>query len=365
MFEGYNIHDELERRKRDTGIALGAVQPDVRPEVVLPVTPAETPDSSETPDYEGMASEARDRVNAEYERQKEDANRSFLELLMQNAAMQQAEAEREGKKEKERRARIVMASLADGLSALGNLVGTSHGAMNQPQTYQLPFVKQDVEQDRALARATAERLRATDQDLRMAQLKLNAGVSPTGLEDVKHYNRLAEIYARGENAENVQQHIDQRHASGIASREGIAADRNATNVEVANIRAGVSAQNNIRNNETRKYVAEIKSPSTRGLTSNAKAKWIHDNAMTHLDELEQELIQRYGSKYDIPSDWRMNWRQYVGDGPFYQKYYKAYGWEDLVDQADVSERSGNGSNGGKVQFSVPGSGKKGGKKANL
>lgn len=357
MFEDRNIHDELERRRIETGITLGIDQPVNQPAVV-----------AVAPKYEAMAAEARERVNEAYAQQKEDADRSFLEQLMHNAEMQRVQAQREGKKEKERRARIVIASLSDGISALGNLVGTTAGASGQPQTYQMPFVNQDVEQDRAYARTIADRIQANEENLRLAKIRRDAGGSPADLEDLKHYNRLSEITARGENQESVQQHIDQRHASGIESREGIAANRNETAVNVANIRARVSAQNNIRTNETRKYIAEIKSPTTRGLTSNAKAKWIHDNAMTHLDELEQELIQRYGSKYDLPSDWRRNWRQYIGDGPFYQKYYKAYGWEDLVNQASVSEKrgdSGNASNNGKVQFRVPGSGKKGGKKANL
>lgn len=96
----------------------------------------------------------------------EPATVSFADLLAENAAFRKQQSENWEKREREGRSRKTMAAISDALASLGNLVGTSFGAVNQQQTYQMPFVVQDIEQDRAMARATADRLRNYDMSIR-------------------------------------------------------------------------------------------------------------------------------------------------------------------------------------------------------
>ncbi len=102
---------------------------------------------------------------------------SFADLLAQNEAFRQQQSENWKKREREGRSRKTMAAITDALASLGNLVGTSVGAVNQPQTYQMPFVVQDIEQDRAMARATADRLRNYDMSIRQMDAKAGAAGS--------------------------------------------------------------------------------------------------------------------------------------------------------------------------------------------
>lgn len=125
------------------------------------------------------------------------ASASFASLLAQNAAYRQQQSKAWEKREKEAKSRKTWAAISDALSSLGNLVGTGFGAANQPQTYQMPFVVKDIEADRALARATAERLRANDQALLSSQAKQDAKGDPLALLDARHQNTMREIAARG------------------------------------------------------------------------------------------------------------------------------------------------------------------------
>lgn len=120
----------------------------------------------------------------------------FANLLAQNEAYRQQQSQLWEQREKESRSRRTIAAVSDALSSLGNLVGTSRGAFNQPQTYQMPFVQRGIEQERALARNTADRLRATDLSLQNGAA--GAGLNnPFALENLRHQHTMEQIGAKG------------------------------------------------------------------------------------------------------------------------------------------------------------------------
>lgn len=96
---------------------------------------------------------------------------SFYDMLLRNDAYRLQNKEAFERNERANRARTTIAAVTDALASLGNLVGTTQGAFSQPQTYQTPFVTEQVEADRARARALADRIQANDQTLRLAQAR--------------------------------------------------------------------------------------------------------------------------------------------------------------------------------------------------
>lgn len=96
---------------------------------------------------------------------------SFYDMLLRNDAYRLANQEAFERNEKANRARTTIAAVTDALASLGNLVGTTQGAFSQPQTYQTPFVTEQVEADRARARALADRIQANDQTIRLAKAR--------------------------------------------------------------------------------------------------------------------------------------------------------------------------------------------------
>lgn len=94
---------------------------------------------------------------------------SFADMIMQNDAVRLRNQEAFDRREKADKARLTIAAVTDALASLGNLVGTTQGSFNQPQTYQVPFVQQDVEAARAEARRYADLLMRNDQSLRLAE----------------------------------------------------------------------------------------------------------------------------------------------------------------------------------------------------
>ena len=102
---------------------------------------------------------------------------SFYNLLLQNENVRKKAAEAYDRNEKANRARTRIAAVADALSSLGNLIGTTQGAFNQEQTYQAPLVSARREQDLTYARKLATSLNENDMSLRLAKLKLDASGS--------------------------------------------------------------------------------------------------------------------------------------------------------------------------------------------
>lgn len=96
---------------------------------------------------------------------------SFYDMLLKNDAYRLQNKDAFERNEKANRARTAIAAVTDALASLGNLVGTTQGAFSQPQTYQTPFVTEQVESDRARARQLADRIQANDQTIRLAQAR--------------------------------------------------------------------------------------------------------------------------------------------------------------------------------------------------
>ena len=99
---------------------------------------------------------------------------SFYRMLLANDDARIRGSEAYQRREKANAARTRIAAVADALASLGNLVGTTQGAFSQPQTYQTPFINEQVAQDRALARQHANMLRQHEQTIRMAQARQEA-----------------------------------------------------------------------------------------------------------------------------------------------------------------------------------------------
>lgn len=96
---------------------------------------------------------------------------SFYDMLLRNDAYRLQNKEAFERNERANRARTTIAAVSDALASLGNLVGTTRGAFSQPQTYQTPFVTEQVEADRTRARTLADKIQASDQTIRLAKAR--------------------------------------------------------------------------------------------------------------------------------------------------------------------------------------------------
>jgi len=172
---------------------------------------------------------------------------SFYDMILQNDAIRNKEKEDWERREKSDRARTTIAAVTDALASLGNLVGTTQGAFSQPQTYQTPFITEQVERDRALARSRADMLYNSDNNLRMAQAKYDQQLAnidrQLAVQDKMTERELAKIQARAELADaNAGYRSDQ-----IAQQGDIRKDVARMNNESAERRtaktAGVSRAN--------------------------------------------------------------------------------------------------------------------------
>lgn len=148
---------------------------------------------------QALAAPAPSPTNAEVEAERSEAvddySNSFVNMLAQNEAYRKQQSSAWEKREKEARSRKTIAAVSDALSSLGNLVGTAYGAAPQQQTYQMPFITQQTEQDRAIARATADRIRATEQNLLASQASYDTK-NPFALERLRHQNKMEQIEAQ-------------------------------------------------------------------------------------------------------------------------------------------------------------------------
>ena len=189
---------------------------------------------------------------------------SFYDMLLRNDAYRLANQEAFERNEKANRARTTIAAVTDALASLGNLVGTTQGAFSQPQTYQTPFVTEQVEADRARARALADRIQANDQTLRLAQAReemtSGAYALKQALEEEKTRRAMENNAARAAlAAQNAGYRSDlegvkhgyrtDEETQKQAGRETIQTMKNQQS-DINNRRStGTSAANNIRTND--------------------------------------------------------------------------------------------------------------------
>lgn len=292
---------------------------------------------------------------------------TFLDLLRQNEEFMKAEVAKNERNEKARRARLAIASLSDGLSALGNLIGTTQGAFNQPQTYQTPIVGQQIDNERQHHSALIDRLRSDNESIRLAKAKLDAAEEQAinkaqralELEEARFQHNMDLIESRGEQArmtegekhENRTTEEEQKQEGRMAvvgakteSSERIAAGRNATSR--ANTQDRIAASN-----------GHSGSSGKGKMTETGRAIQIQREAELAVNsELGPELIRR-GVR--LPYGWEKNWKRYVQSAPeFYDKYFRKKGWEDLGGTPG-SVSSTEGKTGG-FRTGGSGSGKKGG-----
>lgn len=268
----------------------------------------------------------------------------FLDLLNENEAYRQQQKAEWDRREKEAKSRKTWAAVADAVSSLGNLVGTTAGASNQPQTYQMPFVNQDVEQDRAYARTIADRIRTNEQAIQLQLAKQDAaeasGASALALQQLRNAGaerraviageyglKRTEMQQEGANKRSAAaiEGANQRNADAIASRENEGARNRASREKIA---ADKIAQLD--------RAAKARESSSRKLTENAKAqKILKDAEMGVLSDLKSELEK---NDVQLPYNWAKDWRKYVKLAPnFYKTNFIDKGWGDLGGKiSDVS-----------------------------
>ena len=175
------------------------------------------------------------------------ASNSFYDMLLRNDAYRLQNKEAFERNEKANRARTTIAAVTDALASLGNLVGTTQGAFNQPQTYQTPFVTEQVEADRARARQLADRLLANDQTIRLTQAREDmtngAYALRQALEEERTRRAQMNNVARSAlSAQNASQKSDQIAQQGEI-RERIVDKQTASAEKRTGITAGTSRAN--------------------------------------------------------------------------------------------------------------------------
>jgi len=189
---------------------------------------------------------------------------TFLDMLLQNDAYRLQNKEAFERNEKANKARTTIAAVTDALASLGNLVGTTQGAFSQPQTYQTPFVTEQVEADRTRARQLADRIQASDQSIRLAkareEMANDSYALRQALEEERTRRAMLNNDARASLAErNAGYKSDlegekhgyrtEEETQKQAGRETIQTMRNQQS-DINNRRStGTSAANNIRTND--------------------------------------------------------------------------------------------------------------------
>lgn len=177
------------------------------------------------------------------------SSNSFYDMLLMNDAYRLQNKEAFERNEKANKARTTIAAISDALASLGNLVGTTQGAFNQPQTYQTPFVTEQVEADRARARQLADRLLANDQTIRLTQAREDMTNGAYALRQALEEERTRRAQMNNEaraalSAQNASQKSEQ-----IAQQGGIRKEVAQMNNESAERRTGISAGTSAANNK--------------------------------------------------------------------------------------------------------------------
>lgn len=210
---------------------------------------------------------------------------SFYDMLLRNDAYRLANKEAFERNEKANRARTAIAAVTDALASLGNLVGTTQGAFSQPQTYQTPFVTEQVEADRKEARKLAQAIEDNDMSLRLTRAKYDAenGLygSRLALEQAKTDRAMALALERAKLAEQNAGYKSELEGTKHGYRTDEIAQRGEIQKEVRQMineqsdlnnrrTTGTSAANNIRNNETKK---EVGSGNVGGYTTRTEIEY--------------------------------------------------------------------------------------------
>jgi len=189
---------------------------------------------------------------------------TFLDILMRNDAVRQRSGDAFARREKADAARLRLAAVADALSSLGNLVGTTKGAFNQEQKYQVPVVYEDMENSRAYARKYADKLNDDAESVNLLRAKLDATkgqyATQLALEQAKTDRAMALAMERAKLAEQQAgwktQQLGVQH--GYKSEEETQKQEGRKEIQtmkneqsdINNRRStGTSAANNIRTND--------------------------------------------------------------------------------------------------------------------
>ena len=176
----------------------------------------------------------------------------FYDMLVNNEAYRLKNEKDFERRERSNRARTVIAAVSDALSSLGNLVGTTRGAVSQEQTYQTPFVTEQVEADRASARKLAQAIDENRQALNLAKMRLDAQQNmqqavadrQLAVQDALTQRALAQIAGRQDLEETKHGYRTEENAQKGEIREGIVRMQNESAERRAGISAGVGHERN-------------------------------------------------------------------------------------------------------------------------
>ena len=177
----------------------------------------------------------------------EPEGNSFYDMIVRNDAYRLANAEAFERNERANKSRLALAAVTDALASLGNLVGTTQGAFSQPQTYQVPFVAEQVEADRTRARSLAERIQQNEHSLRMAKAREDmtnyANELRKEIEEEKTRRALAGIQGRSDLAREKHGYATEENEQKGDIRKDIAQMNNASAEKRTGITAGTSRAN--------------------------------------------------------------------------------------------------------------------------
>lgn len=177
----------------------------------------------------------------------DDVAESFYDMLVRNDAYRLANKDAFERNERANAARVRIAAVTDALASLGNLVGTTRGAFSQPQTYQTPFVTEQVDADRARARQLADRLQANEQTIRLTKAREDLATGAYALRQALEEERTRRAMLNNEaraalSAQNAGQKSEQIAQQG-AIRKEVAQMNNASAEKRTGITAGTSRAN--------------------------------------------------------------------------------------------------------------------------
>ena len=217
----------------------------------------------------------------------EEAPLSFYDMLLRNEEVRKKASDAYERNEKSNRARSTIASIADALSSLGNLVGTTYGAFNQPQTYQTPFITEQVEADRARARQLAQALYERDNSLRLAKMKMDATQAgydrQLAVQDAITQRAYMNAMARADLAEKNAAHKSEQIAQQGEIRKDIAQMNNESSERRTAKTAGVSRANALTRDAFNRDKLEAQKNGEIGGGSNGVGGYVTETNIEYND----------------------------------------------------------------------------------